>query len=1299
MATRLMFNVIYSLIFPSTSTAQGRAVHVVETVKAPNHVLLTKILLAALMVWLKVAENIAKSQLFYVFIVAMAALYFYDHALTLSAEIALVWANSLFAGVVIADVILILRTWALWDTSRTVLIFLSVLLCAITAADCYLVADHLPTITLMSQRLSPGIPASGEPQFPAQQEGPAPIGQAAAAHAPVPETDPRSLSPRPTTAPSVLEPVFSTPIVTTRAGVYKKTTYIPKPRGKKLRVPESSASESEAVPGAFPAPQEPPVAPQSGETLLEHEAGQETSPPLGGDGHVTPPLAPSTGHMTPPLAPDTDPAHPSEPHQPVETPPGWASFAQSRETDEPLLDSPRSFRQSTPVTHTVFATPLVASPRQNTPIPSPKRGPESPLPTASPRDEEDPESDETQARESPTADEHAPPPPPPPDDPWAKYNEKIAQAKNAARQAAEAHSQSTPGRNPYIDKVLGNIASSSLDAYDLFGATMNHHCQFLRELAGALRDEINGQTEQNTVDVLNEIMTIYNALVGENSHERLATFEQVTTVISLLSHADTGFLSRLDAVQKMLDKIIEKQDATLTFLSQFEQKTSFVTETMRQDLLKKLDAVSQLSDKKTEIGLGSLEKRLDMTFDEIERAQNARFTQLLSSLDASANSRTQMLFDAIVREVKVLKHDPITISHTQDPSTNEILNRLSVIEESISLRNGRECPCLYGGQNKPRESPDDDRRDRHDQPPHMHPGAFDRTLGHQKPEPRSFFIDPLHSTTPPWPPASATSSVPPPAAPAPMPVPRVHFSTPPGASFPARFPMFVPTTLETVPEADRPPSVPLASAPPRVPQQDPPVVPAPALGATPAPPFFQFGAPSTTPAPGYLGAAPPFLPPGYPDGAPPPPPPSGPALGAPRPDDPARGSQGLGWSTGSQGPTGQVYPKVRDLPKFSAKKGEDVDVWIAKLTAIYQQMRVPFDHLLANLPMLLAGEARDWITTLAPETRATYLTWDQWSDVMRMEFREANYIAKKGQELRQCVWKQGESFSNYFYARTRLQRVVMPSASQEDCIQDLLSGLPAEFHPHLKSGMVAEGARTLTTFRRVLIDLEPSLNKKPTYPPRERFEPRRNSSSAPRQRFSSTQDTRQCAADFSVGLQALYPGFCDDGKTGAYVAEPQDEEPDVEDPTEMLTLLNQPGAASAELDGPSHVAERNATASRNDANLEQDLSAMHYADKSPAFVPIEFDGYSRGVSGETTITHYVTLTLVVEDKMGERVILGNDFIMYYEKYKLMSELNATLPALCARPNASRFDRFTLPALGLSSQDALRLKGIILTLYR
>ncbi|EJD34772.1 hypothetical protein AURDEDRAFT_176167 [Auricularia subglabra TFB-10046 SS5] len=138
-----------------------------------------------------VIAALASARPFYNLIVTAAALFFYDHVLTLSAEIDLVWRSkwsvgkalflverymkwaelgvmfyydwinssvpdclpiysytmySLLLGVVIADVILILRTWALWDTSRLVIILLSVLLCAITAANYYFVAYYLRTL-------------------------------------------------------------------------------------------------------------------------------------------------------------------------------------------------------------------------------------------------------------------------------------------------------------------------------------------------------------------------------------------------------------------------------------------------------------------------------------------------------------------------------------------------------------------------------------------------------------------------------------------------------------------------------------------------------------------------------------------------------------------------------------------------------------------------------------------------------------------------------------------------------------------------------------------------------------------------------------------------------------------------------------------------------------------------------------------------------------------------------------------------------------------------------------------------
>ncbi|EJD34075.1 hypothetical protein AURDEDRAFT_176872 [Auricularia subglabra TFB-10046 SS5] len=119
--------------------------------------------------------------------------------------------------------------------------------------------------------------------------------------------------------------------------------------------------------------------------------------------------------------------------------------------------------------------------------------------------------------------------------------------------------------------------------------------------------------------------------------------------------------------------------------------------------------------------------------------------------------------------------------------------------------------------------------------------------------------------------------------------------------------------------------------------------------------------------------------------------------------------------------------------------------------------------------------------------------------------------------------------------------------------------------------------------------------------------------------------------------------------------------------------------------GPSSNAESAVGASGFD-----ELKDMQYADKSPAYAPVTFDNHAvgmnfrfapgtstfknvemrpcpiinvKGVSGQATITHFIILIMVFEDcdgrkiriptklyvneAEGERIILGNDFAMYY----------------------------------------------------
>ncbi|EJD34773.1 hypothetical protein AURDEDRAFT_176168 [Auricularia subglabra TFB-10046 SS5] len=101
--------------------------------------------------------------------IAAAALFIYDHLTTFAAEIALVGivlyhqffsnANidcrvtytysicSLVLGILVADVILVLRTWAVWNTQRSILVLLIALFAALSAASAYIAADFLRGLT------------------------------------------------------------------------------------------------------------------------------------------------------------------------------------------------------------------------------------------------------------------------------------------------------------------------------------------------------------------------------------------------------------------------------------------------------------------------------------------------------------------------------------------------------------------------------------------------------------------------------------------------------------------------------------------------------------------------------------------------------------------------------------------------------------------------------------------------------------------------------------------------------------------------------------------------------------------------------------------------------------------------------------------------------------------------------------------------------------------------------------------------------------------------------------------------
>jgi hypothetical protein len=75
--------------------------------------------------------------------------------------------------------------------------------------------------------------------------------------------------------------------------------------------------------------------------------------------------------------------------------------------------------------------------------------------------------------------------------------------------------------------------------------------------------------------------------------------------------------------------------------------------------------------------------------------------------------------------------------------------------------------------------------------------------------------------------------------------------------------------------------------------------------------------------------------------------------------------------------------KASDVPKFKAQVGEDVDLWIAQVSAIYSQAGCSDDDLLQSLPSLFKGKAAKWFATLTKEERDSMPTWHDWKNTLR----------------------------------------------------------------------------------------------------------------------------------------------------------------------------------------------------------------------------------------------------------------------------------------------------------------------------
>ncbi|KZW03227.1 hypothetical protein EXIGLDRAFT_725687 [Exidia glandulosa HHB12029] len=165
------------------------------------------------------------------------------------------------------------------------------------------------------------------------------------------------------------------------------------------------------------------------------------------------------------------------------------------------------------------------------------------------------------------------------------------------------------------------------------------------------------------------------------------------------------------------------------------------------------------------------------------------------------------------------------------------------------------------------------------------------------------------------------------------------------------------------------------------------------------------------------------------------------------------------------------YLRLKDLPRCN----DEPDEWIHGMTSLFTSLRRPLAGVVPFIPLLLSGHAKSWFYELTEAQVVALDTWESWCAAPRLGLRVQNYDAHKSHELRLRTLRRNESLADYYSARVKLQHVVMPSAEDPHRIADLLCGLPVSWHAVIKAGLIGEGAQTLLVFRRVILDLEPSL--------------------------------------------------------------------------------------------------------------------------------------------------------------------------------------------------------------------------------
>ncbi|EJD44735.1 hypothetical protein AURDEDRAFT_125058 [Auricularia subglabra TFB-10046 SS5] len=202
-----------------------------------------------------------------------------------------------------------------------------------------------------------------------------------------------------------------------------------------------------------------------------------------------------------------------------------------------------------------------------------------------------------------------------------------------------------------------------------------------------------------------------------------------------------------------------------------------------------------------------------------------------------------------------------------------------------------------------------------------------------------------------------------------------------------------------------------------------------------------------------------------------------------------------------------LYPFLANLPQFSGAPGEDIDLWIIGVDAVARHVGTPPDAPVPLIPILLRADAFRRFVRVHHATRGRLTSWADWKDHLRAEFRTPGYLKAKRAELAARARRPGEPLAHYFDARRELQMVVLPDASEDELVQDMLAGVPLR-QRRLVVDTIPAAQRddpTLVALRRAMVDCEVEMRGRDRLRgDRLDVEARRVQSHSPRSSTSST---------------------------------------------------------------------------------------------------------------------------------------------------------------------------------------------------